>query len=99
MELSPAFAGAAAKVSATIATQQKQAPVRLMPPLRWRWVQIRFRRTSRDRVLAVLAYWLRRDRSMTRRALPPNAEPPWSKLGCETPLSRAAAVKLSVSAK
>src|ERR687891_2900461 len=35
MELSPAFAGAAAKVSATIARQQKQAPVHLMPPLRW----------------------------------------------------------------
>src|SRR6516164_158640 len=56
MELSPAFAGAAAKISATIAKQQKQAPVRLMPPLRWRWIQIRFHRTRRDRVLAVLAY-------------------------------------------
>jgi hypothetical protein len=53
--LSPAFAGAAAKISATIATQQKQAPVRLMPPLRWRWVQIGFhdvssRKPTRERV-------------------------------------------------
>jgi hypothetical protein len=36
--------------------EPSHAPVRLMPPLRWRRVQIRFRRTRRDRVLAVLAY-------------------------------------------